>query len=126
LQAKVKRLIPATDPSTSTVRVHLALARAPAGLLDQGPASIRVRVGLREGVLVPRQAVQGERRNLHVVQVRNGKAWRTPVTVTLTDETHALVSQGVEPGEAVVVEGGQFLTAGDPVEILRTLSAPGR
>ena len=125
LVATIRKVIPAADPKTSTVRLALALEDAPPDLLDQAPASIWVRVGRREGLLVPRTALQGDRRNVHVVVVREGRAWRLPVRVILTDEVFALLSSGVAPRDAVVVEGGQFLSAGDPVTILRRDPARG-
>lgn len=124
LRARVKRLIPATDPQTSVVRLNLALETPPAGLVDQAPASIRVRVGARQGILVPLAALQGERPNLHVVLIRDGRARRVPVRVTMTDDSHALLAEGLTEGDTVVVEGGQFLSGGDPVQVLRT-SHPG-
>ncbi len=125
LRARVKRLIPATDPNTSMVRLNLALERPPAGLVDQAPASIRVRVGAREGILVPCAALQGERRDLHVVQVHDGRARRVPVRVIMTDDVNALLSEGVAEGDTVVVEGGQFLANGDAVQVLDSAPPPG-
>ena len=118
LKAVLKRLVPAADPATSTVQINLALQAPPAGLLDQAPASVRVRVGSQEGVLVPKVAVLGEKRNLHVVVVHDGKAQRRPARVVMMDQNYALLSEGVQAGETVVTQGGQFLDPGDPVRLV--------
>lgn len=117
VRARIKNVIPATDPSTSTVRVLLTLDRPPLRVVDQSSASVRVRVGTREGILVPRRALQGDRKDLHVVVVREGQAHLAPVKVEMMNESTVLVASGISAGETVVVEGGQFLSAGDRVQV---------
>lgn len=121
LRARIQRLVPASDPATSTVRLNLALDAPPAGLLDGVPASIRVRVGTRQGLLVPLGALQGEGRTVHVIRVRDGSASRIPVRLLMSDGVSALLADGVAAGDLVVVEGGQLLGPGDAVQVLRTV-----
>ncbi len=65
-----------------------------------------------DALVVPRGAI----RNRAVYVAEDGKARRRPVELRFTLEDHAVIEQGVEPGEAIIVTNLASLYDGAPIQ----------
>lgn len=100
------------DPATRLAAVIVAL---PAGspLLPGEALKGAVVVGLRaDAVVVPRAAVLYDGEQPYVFVVSRGVASRRPVAVGLEQSDVVQLTDGVRPGEKVVIEGGPSLSDG--------------
>jgi len=105
------------DVKTGTIRVA-ALFPNPGNVLRPGLyAKVRTPLALHQGaLLVPQRAVSEAQGRYQVAVVTpDNKAEIRPVTVGERVGTHWIVSQGLEFGDQVVVEGLQKLKAGASV-----------
>ncbi len=108
----------AVDPKTGTMTVRAEIPN-PARVLRPGQfARVRGVIEQRaDVVLVPQRAVQEQQgtRAVLVVDAASRVALR-PVTLDERIEDFYIVTAGLEPGERVIVEGGQRLRPGTPVK----------
>lgn len=115
VQAKVARIVPASDPASHSVLVKLDLAATPqlrSGLFGRA----RFPKGKREALLIPASAIvdRGQLHNVYVVGADSVVALRY-VTVTPADEQRVEVLSGLTAGEKVVAEVGSRDLAGKVV-----------
>lgn len=81
-----------------------------------------VRVRIEQGVaddalLVPQQALQRAANGLNnLYVVRDGKAVMVPVQVGNDYDNQIIISQGIEPGDEIIVAGFQKIRPGAPVQ----------
>ncbi len=116
--AQVVRVYPQLDPVMRT-RTAEAKFTPPVDLMPHQFARLTLELGLaRQAVLIPTEAVietaQGE---TIAFVVEAGKAVRRKVTLGIEGKRSVQVSQGIAPGEHVVVRGNEGLTDGAPVRI---------
>jgi multidrug efflux system membrane fusion protein len=108
------------DANTGTIKLK-AIFPNPALRLWPG-AFVSVRLFLRtdHGVTtVPTQAVQRGAQGAYVYLVnQNGTATRRPVTISHQDDTLAVITTGLSPGDIVVTDGASRLTDGAHVKKL--------
>lgn len=71
---------------------------------------------VKNALAVPMQSVISLEGQSFLWVVRDGKAYRVPVTIGAGDEAFVEVQQGAEEGAVVVVEGMGALAEGDPVK----------
>ncbi|WP_022798006.1 efflux RND transporter periplasmic adaptor subunit [Thermus islandicus] len=90
----------------------------PEGPLTPGPAEVRFRERVAEGVLLPAGAVATEDGQGVVYAVSGGKARRIPVRL-LAQEGDRSVVEGLKPGTPVIYPLPEGLRDGDPVEVVR-------
>jgi RND family efflux transporter MFP subunit len=122
IPAHVISIVPTADRQKATVRVRIALDELdPRILPDMG---IKVSF-LEEGaaasatpaLLVPAAAVVTEDDQAFVWVVRDGKVERRPVVTGAERDGQLPVTEGLEGGEAVVVDPPRRLRDGSPVEL---------
>lgn len=119
---RFQELIPATDPSTNTVRGRFQLLGAPHPRLMHGtPVRISFNLGQLQGTLVPRDALRHNGHNQPFVRlVRQGQLEERAVKTMEMTETHVLVSsESVKPGDQVVTVGGENLPDGTRVTVMK-------
>jgi len=114
----------AVDPATGTVRLK---ARFENGSRELWPGQlVNVALTLRslpDAVVVPAQAVQTGQAGTYVYVVRPDQtAELRPVVVAHRLEQEVVVTQGVRPGEQVVVDGQVRLTDGVKVQVQKGTS----
>jgi len=116
LRGRIRRVFPSADPTTRLVTVEVALepgSQARPGYL----ARVRLRLDSRSDVpLVPAGAVlsgAGGAESTFVVE--EGKAFRREVETGMVSRGRVEIVSGLEPGETVVVEGGNSLRDGAQV-----------
>lgn len=116
LRGELRELSPAADPATRTyaARIHI----------DNPPPAVRLGMTARvildtngdNKLIVPLSAVVDQGNGSVVWVIRDGKANPRPVEVAQFGEDGALLSNGVQAGELVVIAGAGKLVAGQAVE----------
>lgn len=123
LSGRVTRVVPMVNPQTRQVRL---LASVPngggalvAGLFVEG----RVVAEVRQGLLVPEQAVDQTGVAPLVMRLKGGKVERVEVAVGVRDEARERVevTRGLAAGDTVLLGAARGISAGTAV----TVSAPG-
>jgi RND family efflux transporter MFP subunit len=113
----VREVSPAVDPRSATVRVKVAILN-PSPAITLGSA-IAGTAGTKQAaeITVPWTALMaaGSKPAVWIVDPATHRASLRPVTVGAYEAGAVLVSQGLEAGDRVVVDGGKLLSAGQPV-----------
>src|SRR4051794_14045387 len=107
------------DPATGTIKLKATFPNAGLKLWPGGFVNVRMLVETQRGVVtVPTAAVQRGPRGPYLFVVKPDKtAERRQVKVGHEDDQVAVVTEGVRPGETVVVDGAQRLTDNGKVAI---------
>lgn len=86
-------------------------------------AQVEFHRGINENMIsLPMAAVLPSKGEHIVYLVKDGQAVRRQVKIESIARTHALISEGVDDGDLVIVEGNRTLTDGQRVEIMETES----
>ena len=106
------------DQTTGTIKLKAIFPNANLTLWPGAFVNVRLRLRTDRHVLtVPTQAVQRGPLGAFVFVVdEKGIASRRPITVAQQTESQAVVSDGLKPGEAVVLEGSSRVTDGAHVK----------
>ena len=112
----VTRFAHALDEATKTMLTEIEMPN-PTGELRPGAyASVQFQVERKsDALLLPVQALAPEKAGTFVFTVADGRARKTPVKTGFNDGTNVEVTDGVKPGEPVILAGKQSLTDGQPV-----------
>lgn len=116
MPAHVDFVAPRVDPLTGGRRIRLVLdGTAPMQL----PAGLTVSVNIvveqfDAAITVPRSAILGFDTQPHVIVVEDGRARRRDITLRDWPSARLIVSEGLNPGEIIVLEP-QSILAGQPV-----------
>ena len=118
LTGEVVRAYPQLDSTMRTRTVEAKLAQT-SDLMPNQFARVTLQLGSADdAVIIPAQAVietpQGER---IVFVVEAGKAARRKVALGIEEKQSVQVTQGIAPGEQVVVRGNEGLKDGAPVRV---------
>ncbi len=122
-EAVISRSAGALSQDTRTMRTEIDLANQE-GLLRPGMyATVRLELGGSAGELsVPASVVRRDGKGQSFVwTVRDGKVAKTPVEIVRDDGASAVISAGLRPESAIVLEGPAQLLEGQPVS---TVAAP--
>jgi multidrug efflux system membrane fusion protein len=109
------------DPTTGTIKLKATFPNPDHRLWPGAFVGVRVQVDTAIGaVVVPPAAVQRGPRNAYVYVVNaDGTATRRGVSVGHEDAQASIISEGVKPGERVVVDGASRLTDGSRVTVVQ-------
>ena len=113
--AHVRLVAPEVSPTTRLGRVRVAPDTAGAPGTIGSFARATIEVARQTGVVVPLSAVLFDPEGAHIQVVHNGTVETRAVTVALRSAGKALLSQGVQAGDAVVSVSGTFVRDGDRV-----------
>lgn len=103
--------------NTSTIRVRASVANEDNRLFPNQFVSVSVLLGQHKGLVIPTVALQvGSIGRFVYVMDEEGVVRIQKVTVGLSNEKHSLITDGLQLGEKVVVEGTDRLRAGSQVE----------
>ena len=107
------------DPTTGTIKLKATFPNPEHRLWPGAFVGVRVQVDTaKDAVIVPPAAVQRGPRSTYVYAVNaDGTAARHSVTVGHEDAEASIISEGVKPGDRVVVDGGSRLAEGSKVTI---------
>ena len=127
LHGRIRRIFPAADPTTRLVPVEVAIEGADASIARPGfLARVTLTLEERQGVtLVPATAIVGSAGSEAVFMVEDGKAVRRSIRVGLISEGRVEVLSGLEPGDTVVVAGGNVLREGVTVRVVNRAAVGG-
>lgn len=112
---KVVDVIPAADPATHTIKVRVQIANPGRELLEGAFATVTLPLRRVEGLVIPRQAVQGKGKDAFVMVAEGGKARKQAVQVDFANDRQCVVS-GLQAGDAVVVAGAEKLQDGQALQ----------
>lgn len=117
----VSRVGPAADSATRQIEVVVTIPNADGGLVAQLFADGRIESEVREGIVIPEDAVDESGAGPSVLVVRNGRAVRVDVVLGLRDERAAVVevTAGLVDGDTVLVGTARAVTEGTPVVVVR-------
>lgn len=117
-RGKVNAVNPAADETSRRFNVRIVLPN-PDGVLKPGMfGQVRIVTRSVEGLLVPREAIQGEDDSAHVFVVGDdSKAAKRAVELGMDDGRRVQVVQGLNPGEKVVILSYQPLRDGQTVRL---------
>jgi RND family efflux transporter MFP subunit len=106
------------NPTTSTFLVRAEVANPSKTLLPGEYVKVNAKVGeVKDAIVVPEQAVVEMQAGPTVYTVdKQGKVAVVPVRATFTHEGLRVVESGLEPGQAVIVEGLQLVRNGVAVK----------
>jgi len=103
----------AADPLSNTFRAELAVDNHDQGLKPGLIARIRVDRGLiPQARVIPLQALIPEKGEYIAFQALNGHAVRRVVKLRALDDTDALIAEGLDVGDAVIVAGQRQVADG--------------
>ena len=101
--------------------VHLSVEIDPKLLVPGITGEVNIVVDARDNaIIIPRRALFGR----SVFVVNNGRVEMRTVEVGFTSLNSVEIIRGIEPGEAVVVEGLELFRAGDRVSVSVVGSTP--
>jgi multidrug efflux system membrane fusion protein len=107
------------DPGTGTVKIKAEFPNTDNALFPNQFVNVRLRLDVERGAtVVPAAAVQRGAQGTFVNVVRADRTAEVrPVEVGVTEGDEVSISAGLAPGELVVVDGGDRLREGTPVEL---------
>jgi multidrug efflux system membrane fusion protein len=106
------------DATTGTVKLKANFANPQLQLWPGIFVNVRLLVEtLHDAIVIPVGALQRGPKGPFVFSVANDKAVMRPITVGQQDDTQAVVSAGLAPGDLVITSGFQKLTDGAPVHV---------
>lgn len=105
------------DPATGTIKLKATFPNTDSHLWPGGFVGVRLRVDvIRDAVMVPTAAVQRGPRGTYVYIARDdGTAARQAISVGYEDERGSVVTEGLQGGERVVVDGASRLADGSKI-----------
>ena len=107
------------DTATGTVKLKAIFSNTDNSLFPNQFVNARIRVGiLSQAVLAPSAAIQKGNSGFYVYAVAEGnKVVQRPVRTGLTDDTRTVVTEGVEAGDLLVIDGLDRLRDGVLVDV---------
>ena len=107
------------DVATGTIQLRAEFANADGRLWPGQLVSAQLLVGTRRAALtVPARSVRQGLNGAYVFRVRDAVADVVPVRVAWQDDDLAVIDQGLDAGDRIVVDGYSRLRAGTPVKEL--------
>ncbi len=104
------------DPTTGTIKLKAQFPNTAYRLWPGGFVRVRLRTEVQKGAItVPPSAIQRGPRGAYVFVIRDNIAHRQTVTVGYEDEQTVIVSDGLKPGDTVVIDGTSRLSDGSKV-----------
>jgi multidrug efflux system membrane fusion protein len=107
------------DPTTGTIKLKATFPNADSRLWPGGFVGVRLQVNTaKEAIVVPPAAVQRGPRGAYVFVIGEGDTVkRQAVTIGYEDEQASIVTEGLNGGERVVVDGASRLSDGTKVAV---------
>lgn len=115
LRGELRELSPAADPATRTYAARIRLLNPPASLQLGMTARVQLSSGGNGPLVVPLSAVVDQGKGPQVWVVRDGKAKMKPVVVAQFREEGAVLAEGLNEGELLIVAGTSKLVADQAV-----------
>jgi len=117
----VIRVAPSANRETTanTVNVYISLGKDAPALKVGQQVDADIRIGSAEHTIkVPVDALIQRNGKTWVAVIEAGRAHFIPVTTGMEDLTHAEITQGIRPGQEVILPKGAILNEGDQVNVV--------
>jgi membrane fusion protein, multidrug efflux system len=109
------------DSATGTIQLRAEFANPHGNLWSGQFVTVQLRTGLDRGAsVVNSRAVQNGLDGNFVFRIKNGKAEVVPVKVRYVQGSVTTIGAELEPGDLVVTDGQDQLTAGTAVKVAAT------
>jgi membrane fusion protein (multidrug efflux system) len=109
---------PNVDPDTRTLRFKATAPNPNSGILPGAFAEVQVELESFEGsILVPTQAIIPEVNDKKVYLYKSGKAVQTVVKTGIRQERYIQVTEGLSPGDTVIITGLLQIKPDAPVNL---------
>ncbi|GFN21770.1 efflux RND transporter periplasmic adaptor subunit [Thermanaeromonas sp. C210] len=119
VKGTITSVSPAADQRTRTYAVKAALQTEKEGIKPGMTATVYYPTLRAENVVVvPKNAVINRDGQDIVYTVEDGRAVGRPVKTGVADGSRVEIKEGLSEGEAIVVKGQDFLSEGQPVEVV--------
>jgi RND family efflux transporter MFP subunit len=114
---EVREISPAVDPRSSTVRVKVAIHDPPPAMTLGSAIAGSAGTKPATEITLPWTALTaaGSKPAVWIVDPKTNTASLKPVTVGVYQAGTVLISQGLQPGDRVVIDGGKLLSSGQRV-----------
>lgn len=116
LKGELRELAPAADPTTRTYAARIRLLETSPELRLGMTARVSIPDNNHAGVEVPLGAVVDQGKGARVWVVNAGKLSMRKITLGEFTDSHAVISEGLQAGELVVIAGISRLVDGESVE----------
>lgn len=118
LAGRIHAIEPLVDAATRTVQVRAICSNPSGRLLAGGFVSVKIGlVAVPDAILVPSMALVPGASDQSVLIVENGLAKRRLVRTGTRTEAAVQITEGLHPGEVVIVSGQQQLRPGQAVRV---------
>lgn len=120
LRGRIKLVSPTIDPSSGTIKVTVEINDYPDGVRPGDFAQVKIVTEQRNGAtLVPKIAIVNDRgEQVLYISEADSTAERRVVEVGFEDDTNAEITQGLKPGERVIVKGQRSLKHGSAIKVI--------
>lgn len=117
LTATIYARDPKIDPRTRTLRLRATRSNTEGTLLPGSFATVEVLFKEKNAVMIPSYALVPELKGQRVFVYRNGKAEAQSVQIGLRTDQQVEVTEGVQPGDTLILSGILQLRSGMPVRL---------
>ncbi len=120
---KIARFSPTLDSVDRTMAVEIDVPNADNRLLPgmYGTIKIHLKKSSPDGLIVPSSCVLGGDPQFFVYIIRDGKAHRTPITLSIDDGTNSEIAKGIDASDLIItnpkLENVDKLHDGAPVKV---------
>ncbi len=119
---EVEVVLPASEPVTRTFKLRVKVKNADRRILVGMAAVLRLVVKTHHGVIVVPQEVVIEETGMRCVFIeRDGLARRREVALGVVEGSRVVITEGLAPGDRLVVMGQRSLVDGQPVTVVEDL-----
>lgn len=107
----------ASDPSSRSVHVKIAIPAPSAKLISGLAAKAQITAKKYNGIIIPSYIIRKEADKHFVVVPEGDKAKFCEVKIGIKDENNAIITEGLKAGEVVISSGSEGLKEGDAIEV---------
>lgn len=120
LRGRIKLVSPTIDPSSGTIKVTVEINDYPDGVRPGDFAQVKIVTEQRNtSTLVPKIALVNDRgEQVLFISQADSTAERRVVEVGFEDDVNAEITQGLKPGERVIVKGQRSLKHGSAIKVI--------
>jgi RND family efflux transporter MFP subunit len=120
LRGRIKLVSPTIDPSSGTIKVTVEINDYPDGVRPGDFAQVKIVTEQRNtSTLVPKIALVNDRgEQVLFISQADSTAERRVVEVGFQDDVNAEITQGLKPGERVIVKGQRSLKHGSAIKVV--------
>jgi len=121
LEGTISAVLPAPDPTSKKYSINITLKPGKQQVLPGMPVEAFAQNSGKQGVVIPADCVISMQSGaISVFVVENGKAVQRAVKVgNMTGSLYEITS-GLQPGDTVVTQGQNLLSAGNPIQELNS------